>query len=808
MRHAVRRSLRLPGTIVAVAITAALPALATGWTWVNPSPTGAFVYAVSQSASGSVFVFAADGTASRLSAAGWQPLFCERAINPVRSVATPDGAVFVAGMELGGSAAVLLRWNGSSWDAVAEAGLRVLDLWASGARDAWMGGVDTRTGDAVVFRWDGTAVTRMVLVPDSMLAVRGLWGSSASDVWAAVASDGPPRLFHFDGKGWGEEDLGSGPGDATELAGLAGSGPQRPILVVVNLVEGTPNVRVWQKGPSGWLLAKEIEAMQPQAVSGTPDGTVAVSGWGEAYRVRLVVGKEDSWTEDDPPPREVLSTLSGTLGNGFLAVGGYDSIFERTASGWAELAPRRMDNYDGLSRQADGTLLLWGAHVITKEGLLVRREADGRLRTVATEPAARFLNVRTGPDGALWAVGHSEQGKYGFVYRSTDGVTWTKDLETPPGELLLQDVLPAGGAVRAVGLEPEARGPMGSAPMHVLLRAADGTWTEEFVTEDSLTNGRFLGGAAVTTLLGFDPRSTPQGLGTTLVFVRDAKGWKQQTTIPGITVTKDLEAGGGRILLLGRDNGANAGIVGTWDGAAFTVGATVAGGGGMALLLDIASAGSSGYLLPGWTSSAGNVLFSWDGVSSQLVVARKTPAPFSSIAAVSPTEIWLAGYLGRLMRFDGGGDLRAGRTPGVTVTQARHRPTVAADLAGWYGIPLSQAASDVMDAAATVPSGGWAELQLTWVPDRSVPVSRLRLWTVQEGAAPRMLGLDPGGWPMPDGGFELLDPSGRSLERTATLVPGTGYTVRFTVRDGGAAARHDLDPRPGWVRTSVLLTTY
>ena len=82
--------------------------------------------------------------------------------------------------------------------------------------------------------------------------------------------------------------------------------------------------------------------------------------------------------------------------------------------------------------------------------------------------------------------------------------------------------------------------------------------------------------------------------------------------------------------------------------------------------------------------------------------------------------------------------------------------------------------------------------------------------------APQQLFLAPGASPAPEGAFELLDPSGVVVPGTgcgscwagagATLAPGTTYTVRFTLRDGGYA-RYDLDPRPGILRATLLLTT-
>lgn len=792
------------------ALAPAVTALSTGWTWANPVPSGASLTTVTQSQAGTIFASGADSTFLRRTSSAWQPLFAEIPIHVAASVTASDGTLFAAGEQVGGETARLLRWDGRSWAAVGEATFLVQSLCALSARDAWMGGFDPATGDTVAVHWDGTRSSASVLAPGTNEAVDHLWASSPADVWAlAIEREQKSQtLYHFDGTSWTAETLPDEISGDPVATGLVGSGASRPILVVSSKTAG--GLRVWEKTPTGWSVNKEAEGYVPTAAAVAPDGTLAVSCYrGGTFAPTVLIRKGGNWAEEETDTSEIFVRLAGTPAGGFLAIGEYDSVFSRAASGWTNLTPRRHDNFSDFSRLADGTLLLCGYDSVSNEGTVIRREVDGRFTTLLAVPGGKFQKIQTGPDGVLWVVGFDLEAVKGFVYRSADGNVFTKDFESTSQDLLV-DVLATANGVWTGGSESK-RGPLGPEPgfMHLYRRAADGTWSREYLSTFDLGFSCFLPTGGAPAVAGFDPSTTAGEIGKSRILVRGASGWEETQTVDNVNFTDALPLPGGKVLVSGHDNRAQQGVLFLYDGTRAEIASRTTSDAGQVFTFGVAQVSPSSYVIPGFGSDIGAVLYRWDGVADTMTQTNEIPvsAVFFSAAAASPTEIWLAGYEGRLLRFDGGSDIVAARTPGVTVESARHRSATGADLPDWYGLaPSARPLSDVMDVVAAVPSGGWAEFGFGWAPKQPVPASSLRLFTVEEQGNPRQLFLDTGASPAPEGAFELLEPSGHSLGGEMQLLPGSVYTVRFTVRDGGFT-RYDLDPRPARLRESVLLTT-
>ncbi len=813
MRRIVSSSVRSFLLVVSVAaLAASLPAGATGWTWVNPAPTGSALTTLCQSQGGEIFVSGGDSTFLRKTAAGWQPLFGNASIHASASVTAADGTMFVLGRRIGTEGSTLLAWNGRSWSAVVESDLLLLSLWAFSARDVWMGGVDAGTGDTVAAHWDGTTSTTTVVAPDGLKVIQRLWASSASDIWGlAVNNDQTAeKLYHYDGKSWAEESLPSGIQDDTVAIALWGSGASRPLLVLNSKLAGV-GARVWERSTSGWAVTKEMPDFSATAATGTSDGTLAIAGYVKAgFAPAVAIRKGGVWTQEQTATNEILTDLAGTPANGFLAIGEYDNVFARTSSGWTNLTTTRRDRFNDLVRRPDGTVLLCGYDPVADEARIVKCGTDGKLTTLLALPGGQFSRFRTGPDGVLWAVGYDVVGRTGFLYRSADGAAWTKDFETP-SDFVLNDVLPtkdgvwAGGSVYQMG----ERGP-DTGPLHIFRRASNGTWSDEYASPINLAFTCFLPTGGVPAASGYDPVEHAGSIGQARVFLRGSSTWEEKQTIEDLNFIDALPLPGGKALVVAHDNRASDGALLVFDGTSAQVVAKTPASSGQVFVFGIAAITPSSYLIPAFNSTMGGVLYDWDGKSAEMTLRQDVPLTsiFFAVDAAGPSEIWLAGYEGRLMKFDGGSDVAAGRTAGVTVQIARHRSTAGADLPGWYRISSPfVAASDVMDVVATVPSGGWAEFKFQWAPGKAVAASSLRLWTVEEQADPRQLFLDPGASPAPEGAFEVIDPAGQSLSGATQLNPGTAYTIRFTLRDG-PTTRHDLEPSPGVLRGSLLLTTY
>jgi hypothetical protein len=104
------------------------------------------------------------------------------------------------------------HWNGTVWTPTpAASGLQLFarGVWGSAANDVWLvGEYAASTPFSAIQHWDGTAWTAVLGFPGAIGTVRsedgvifGVWGTSASDVWAAGASAAGP-IWHFDGSSW------------------------------------------------------------------------------------------------------------------------------------------------------------------------------------------------------------------------------------------------------------------------------------------------------------------------------------------------------------------------------------------------------------------------------------------------------------------------------------------------------------------------------------------------------------------------------------------------------------------------------
>jgi hypothetical protein len=97
-----------------------------------------------------------------------------------------------------------LHWDGTAWKSSAvpfQFGQST--LWGSGPSDYYCG------GEEGLFHYDGSSWTHLfggIAWPEDGDEIAGVWGSSASDVWAITTAFGQEdfgsKIFHFDGKSW------------------------------------------------------------------------------------------------------------------------------------------------------------------------------------------------------------------------------------------------------------------------------------------------------------------------------------------------------------------------------------------------------------------------------------------------------------------------------------------------------------------------------------------------------------------------------------------------------------------------------
>ncbi len=742
-------------------------------------------------------------------------------LHTTASFVAADGTTLAVGAEVGADSYRLLAWNGRRWKALGEVGVPVVALWAFSAKDVWLGGTDPGTGYPVALRWNGTDAEMMTLEETEGVSVRSIWASGPSDVWmTAVKNDNAlASLYHWDGQTWAREEIetvttpppSAGVGAAQQVQGLWGAGAGRPVLAVSCGVHhcGGKGFRVWERSGTAWSATEPELELFPTALTGMPNGTfvVAANDYG-SDETMFVVGKGSAWTREPSGVTQEVDFLASTSTGEVWAVGGGGAILSRSADGWRSELVGRRDNFEDVLRLADGSILLAGADAASAEGRITRRSVAGALTTELAVPDGKVERLRAGADGTLWAVGNHRSSYRGFVCRSSGG-PWKVDYEVT-ADVQLSDVAGTAEGTWAIGTEIPASEGERVGPTHVLKRAADGSWEDEAALGEHLIAEFFLQLPGKPLMFVATEDDTGfGGMGKAKVFGKGAEGWEEVASEDNIFFSDGAAGPGGTAYLFGHDNFNGTAAIYEFDGEDFERIDAIGDDYGATYLFRASQLSPDDVWVTGFSSNLGPFF------------VRKTPAEdwhaskegpvtvvWMAIAAVSENEVWVAGYDGTLMKFDGGSDVAAGPSPGTAVLQSWHRSSVGADLFAWYGIPAAlKPVSDFMDVVASIPYGGGGTFEFNWVPTTATSTSSLRLFTVEDCATARQFFLAPNFSPAPESAFEILGPDGKSQGHGVPLSAGTRYTIRFVVRDGGFT-RHDLEPQPKAYRGSVLLTSY
>jgi Big-like domain-containing protein len=119
---------------------------------------------------------------------------------------TSGSNVFAVGVDTTDSFALVAHFDGRTWQPTTLQALALFTVWGSSSSDVFAGGEDNQF-HAFMAHFDGTAWLPMALPPalgtcSPGCFVRGLWGTSSSNVYATVVGQGVPHLLHYDGVSW------------------------------------------------------------------------------------------------------------------------------------------------------------------------------------------------------------------------------------------------------------------------------------------------------------------------------------------------------------------------------------------------------------------------------------------------------------------------------------------------------------------------------------------------------------------------------------------------------------------------------
>jgi hypothetical protein len=289
----------------------------------------------------------------------------------------------------------VLRWDGTAWVQSHAAGVPLYAIWGSSPTDLWAGGGAPTTGNVVLpgtlLHGTGTSASTITwtAVP-APVTVRSIWGTSATNVWAAaslsqrVRASDPSFVLHY-----------SGPAADPDAADAAAGWEIDPVSTAFpthfEKVWGTSSDDVWLTG----RVAITTSTAKGRVLHRRPDGSGGFT-----------------WRQDQPTTTD--RSRADTFGFSVSPSLAFLVAFSSDSSG-------RAYYHMGLSND-EGATFTWTQHATSETGFI-----DNALSTLWA----------TGPND-LWIAG--QRGRL----RHWDGVQWRV------AAVALDDVMPVQKAVYAI----------------------------------------------------------------------------------------------------------------------------------------------------------------------------------------------------------------------------------------------------------------------------------------------------------------------------------------------------------------------
>ena len=405
-----------------------------GSSWASmTSGTSQTLHGIWGSSATDIFAVGTAGGIIHYDGSAWSPMVNTTAVRPCSIWGMSSTDVFAAGTgveEYYGttiSCGAIIHYDGSSWtDMPPIDGLERADLWAvwgMSSSDAFVVGDDghnTPRLSGVVLHYNGSAWSKVYSPFDQFgqRALRGVWGSSSTDVFAVGARG---TIGHYDGSAWS----------------LINSGT----LFDLNAVWGTSSSEVWAVGQDGIILHYQDQAgpanLWTRMSSGT---TVSLSdAWGSSSSDVFVVGQEGTilhynGSQWQPMPSGTSNTLNGVWGASpadVFAVGDGGTILHydgNTTGTWATMASGTSSDIHGVWGSASNDVFAvsyaYQGDIISGTTLHYDGSAWGVMPGGPPLPHGILYGLCGDAGGNVFAVG-SGAGEMGIVLHY-DGTQWTE----------------------------------------------------------------------------------------------------------------------------------------------------------------------------------------------------------------------------------------------------------------------------------------------------------------------------------------------------------------------------------------------
>jgi hypothetical protein len=465
-----RRSL-VSRTLLSV-ILLCLPALAlaAGWDWKSPTPSGNNLNAVAMVSATEAFAVGDAGTILRYDGEQWQPEISNTNANLFDVWAASATDVFVAGYDVLNDLGLILHYDGERWQQqVIGLEISMGRVWGRSETDVFSLGI-TNSGASFVFRYDGNDWTEFYMAPGGTIfhydgiswsEQHQIANSSYANIdgssWANMVAVGRASvLARYDGEGW--EDVFKSDWYFS-LSGVWGFSASDVFLVGLDGAEGK-GVILHYDG-SGFALQLSVDHVSFGDIWGSSNTDVFASGY-DIERERGVVYHYDGnqWTEqyvtaDD----DSLFRVWGTSGTDVFVVGqtqeGEDSVarvhhYDGVAWGVQYTDPEPRTFFNGVWGTSSSDVFAVGGVDARQgggyEGFVFHY--DGATWTEQYRVAdLTFVDIWGSSGSDIFTVGHNNFDGLGSVFHY-DGTQWQPQYETPAGtgEIFLLSVWGSSGS--------------------------------------------------------------------------------------------------------------------------------------------------------------------------------------------------------------------------------------------------------------------------------------------------------------------------------------------------------------------------
>ena len=232
------------------------------------------------------------------------------------------GAVWSFGPEdvwISADSGRMVHWNGSEWEVFELEKFEImLGIWGFSASDVWA------VGGATLARFDGTTweTTDLAKLASGIQNLNGIWASSRSDIWVVGSNS---TAAHFDGTSWRRYQAA-----------------------------GPDNTAVWGSGPDNVYAASTFRVAH---WNGTSWSEIETGEWSSGGESIWGFGPDNVWISDGSElshfdgsvwqtiELDTMGEPSNLWGNGpdnLWGVGTFGSIFHFNGNQWRQLAVQKM----------------------------------------------------------------------------------------------------------------------------------------------------------------------------------------------------------------------------------------------------------------------------------------------------------------------------------------------------------------------------------------------------------------------------------------------------------------------------------